>query len=119
MSAEVWYHGTRAGFLAGGLVLPRNETGAQPTRAPLNPGRRLPADQGSFVYMTRDLDVAWSYARAASGRGKPKVLVVRPLSQPQRDREHGPGTDTWRCTAATVSKVLRDAPPLKDRLTMI
>lgn len=109
-----WYHGTRAGFMAGGLVLPRNETGALPTTAPLNPGMRLPADQGEYVYMTRDLDVAWNYARASSGKGKPKVLVISPLDRPERDREHGPNTDAWRCKAATVVRVIRGADAYRE-----
>lgn len=90
-------------------MLPRNETGARPTAAPLSPGRTLPADQGNFVYLTRDLDVAWHYAKAAAGRGKPRVLVLTPLSQPERDPEHGPNTDAWRCQAATVSRVIQEA----------
>ena len=105
MSADVFFHGTRAGFKRGGLLLPREVTGRAPTAAPLSPGRALPADQAAFVYVTRDREVAEEYARHAAGRGRPKVLTVRPLGPLQRDPEHGPLTDAWRCDAATVLAV--------------
>jgi hypothetical protein len=57
------------------------------------------------VYLTRDPFVAERYAQHATGRGHPKVLTVQPVGIVERDPEHGPNTDAWRCEAATVEKV--------------
>lgn len=103
---EVWYHGTRAGFQGpGGVVLPRSQTRAAGTSAPLNPGMKQPEDAGQYVFITRDIEVARAYAEHASGRGAPKVLVVDPHGVVDRDPEHGYRTDAWRCPWATVKSV--------------
>lgn len=105
MGESIWYHGTRRGFTRGGVLLPRTDTGARGTTAPLNPGRTQPADAAGWVYVTRDHDVAQAYAEAAPGRGRPKVLTVQPHGDLTRDPEHGYATDAWRCRWATVLAV--------------
>ena len=103
MSEPTWFHGTRAGFRGhGGILLPKAQTQAEGTTAPLNPGMRSPDDAGHWCYITRDREVAEYYAEHAIGRGRPKVLVVQPHGLVERDVEHGPRTDAWRCEWATV-----------------
>jgi hypothetical protein len=70
----------------------------------VNPGQRSPGDAGRYVFVTRDRSVAKEYAKAASGRGVPKVLTVQPVGIVTRDPEHGPLTDAWRCEWAKVLK---------------
>jgi hypothetical protein len=103
---EAWYHGTRRGFRAGGVLLPRASHTGVPTTAPLNAGQEPPSDAGQWVYVTRDLDLAWVYAWHAVGRGKPKVLRVNPVGTLERDPEHSVRMDAWRCEFAPVRQVL-------------
>lgn len=58
------------------------------------------------MYVTRDLDLAWVYAYHATGRGRPKVLVVRPTGGLERDPEHSLRMDAWRTESAKVLRVL-------------
>lgn len=108
MSAPLLYHGTRAGFRGrGGLVLPGTDVGRHN-----HPGLEYRSD---WVYLTPDLDLAWLYAEAASGRGRPKVLVVRPGSGLLNDDSTLAGDDeqvSFRCTHAYVDRVLLD----RDRM---
>lgn len=108
MSLPILYHGTRRGFTNGGLLLPRATHGGKPTTAPLNPGQLPPPDQGEWAYLTTDLDLAWVYAWHSVGRGMPRVVKVTPLSDVERDPEHGLTTPAYRTRAATVCQVLRE-----------
>lgn len=98
------YHGTRAGFRGGGgLLLPGDHVGRD------NHG----LDRSNWVYVTPDLHLAWAYAQAARGRGKPKVLVVRPGSMLLHDDTTiGGGEEqvAFRCTHAFVDRVLTEPP---------
>ena len=75
MSPERWFHGTRAGFTKGGLLLPPSVTGRALTAALVTPGKARPEASNAFVYLTRDPFVAGRYAQHAAGRGRPKVLT--------------------------------------------
>lgn len=102
-----WFHGTRRGFRGGGgLLVPRSVHGSTPTGAPVNVGREALSDASQWVYLTRNLDLAWVYAWHASGRGKPKVLRVQPHGVIELDPEHSARMDAWRCEWATVQHVL-------------
>lgn len=57
-----WYYGTRRGFRPGGYLFPRSWHHGLGTTAPVNPGTTPPQDAGNWVYLTRDLNVAWVYA---------------------------------------------------------
>lgn len=62
------YHGTRAAFRRGGYVLSGDLVGKD------NHG----LGRSDTVYLTPDRKMAAMWARAAKGRGKPKVVTVRP-----------------------------------------
>jgi hypothetical protein len=87
-------------------VLPRSQHGGPGTAAPLNPGRRQPADAANYVYVSDDLVMAWVYAWQAPGRGRPRVLEVVPLGPLEQDPEHGAAAGAWRCEAARVTGIL-------------
>lgn len=97
------FHGTRRGFRAGGLLLPRSAHGGAPTSAP---GGQAPPGAAGYVYATEHLDLAWAYAFHAPGRGRPKVLRVGPLGPVTPDPEHSAAMAAWRCEAARVLEVL-------------
>ena len=101
----VFFHGTRRGFTPGGILLPRATHQGAATGAPLNPGHTAPAGADGWVYVTEDLNVAWAYAWAAPGRGRPKVLTVRAQGYVSPDPEHSPQMVAWRCEWATVLAV--------------
>lgn len=103
-----WYHGTRRGFTRGGVLIPRSHHGRTGTSAPTAPGRSSPASADQYVYLTRDLNLAWVYAWHAPGRGRPKVLVVAPHGDLEPDPEHSREMDAWRCDWATVRQVLTE-----------
>lgn len=107
-STDTWYHGTRRGFRAGGVLLPRSVHHSAATTAPVNPGQVALADAEDWVYITRNLDLAWVYAWHAVGRGKPKVLQVNPVGDLEPDPEHSTAMDAWRCEFATVKKVFAE-----------
>lgn len=99
------YHGTRAGFRgSGGLVLPGEQVGRHN-----HVGLEHRSD---WVYITPDLHLAWAYADVASGRGRPKVLVVRPGSGLLNDDSTIGGDEqiSFRCTHAHVVRVLTERP---------
>jgi hypothetical protein len=98
-----WYHGTRRPFGKGGIVMPRSFHGGKPTTAPTMPGRSPAADAADWVYVTEKEYLAWVYAWHAAGRGRPRVLTVRPTDI-HPDPEHAPGT-AWRCSSAFVDSV--------------
>lgn len=102
------YHGTRRGFSAGGYLFPRSHHGGAKTAAPVNEGRVELGDRDEWVYMTTSLDLAWAYAWAAPGRGRPKVLVVRPAGVIEPDPEHSPQMGAWRTEMAKVTSVLTE-----------
>jgi hypothetical protein len=102
----VFYHGTRRGFTRGGAVFPRQWHGGAGTSAPINPGQTSLVDAEGYVYLTNDLDLAWAYAWCAPGRGRPKVLILDPMSTPEPDPEHSTRMAAYRCSWARVSKVL-------------
>lgn len=99
------YHGTRRGFTRGGVVMPRTFHRASGTSAPVNSGHQPLADSGRWVYVTESIDLAWAYAFAAAGRGKPKVLEVAPRGEFEPDPEHSPAMRAWRCEWASVLRV--------------
>lgn len=101
-----FFHGTKAGFSRGGFLFPREWHGGTGTTAPVNSGREVSQDAVEWVYVTRDLALAWLYATHASGRGKPKVLVVAPYGTIEPDPEHSVRSDAWRCQSAKVKRVL-------------
>lgn len=84
-----FYHGTRRGFVVGGFVTPRSFHGGDGTFAPMVEGKESPPDAHRYVFATTDLHLAWAYAWAAPGRGKPKVLTIRPGGPVEPDPEHG------------------------------
>lgn len=93
------YHGTRAGFRGpGGLVLP----GAMLGRENHAQGR------SGVVYVTPDLDEAKLWAEASQGRGRAKVLQVRPMGIIGVDNStlNGEEHEGYTCEAATVVKVV-------------
>lgn len=100
----VLYHGTRAGFRAGGYLFPVDWHGSRPRAGHQEGGT-------AYVYMTTDLDLAWAYAEQTRGRGRPKVLIVQPLGPVEVD----PSTydyeeDQYRCReGAKVLKVIKEA----------
>ena len=99
-----FYHGTRRGFRPGGYVFPQSFHGEEGTSAPLTSGSQQPDDAGRWAYVTTSLELAWVYAWHAPGRGRPKVLVVRPAGL-QEDPEHSPYMQAFRCESARVLKV--------------
>lgn len=103
-----WYHGTRRGFTRGGLLIPASRHGGERTTAPLTEGATPQTGAENWVYMTTNIDLAWAYAFHASGRGKPKVLVLHPVSMPEPDPEHSSAMAAYRCEAATVTDVLTE-----------
>lgn len=105
MAGHEWFHGTRRGFTRGGLLLPRSQHGKAASTAPLQPGKEAVADAADWVYLTRNVDLAWAYAWAAPGRGRPKVLQVIPHGPLEPDDEHSPQMDAWRCAWAKVANV--------------
>lgn len=114
MSDEpVLYHGTRAGFRGkGGLVLPGMDVGRYN-----HPGLEYRSD---WVYVTPDLELAWDYAEACQGRGKPKVLVVRPNGMLYHDDSTLAGgyeQVSFRCESAIVAGVLTVRTETEDATT--
>lgn len=102
------YHGTRRPFKKGGLLLPRDVHGGASTSAPLN-GPAEPSAE-SWVYVTESLNLAWAYAYAAPGRGKPRVLRVHPMGRIEPDHEHSAEMCAWRCESAGVVAVYTIPP---------
>lgn len=111
------YHGTRKPFSKGGLVMPRTFHGSTGTTAPLKPGASPRPDSERFVYVTPSLMLAWVYAWSATGRGRPRVLTVKPLSDVWADPEHSADMEAYRCEAALVEAV--DLVPLVDEQTAV
>lgn len=76
----VLYHGTRAPFGKGGLVLPGSMVGRDNSRQGglINPltGEPWADGRNDMVYVTTDLDLAKEFARHCSGRGRAKVFEV-------------------------------------------
>lgn len=104
-----FFHGTRRGFGRGGYLFPRTFHGGEGTAAPVNSGQAPSADADGWVYLTEEIDLAWAYAYAAPGRGKPKVLEVEPYGVVEPDPEHGPRMKAWRCNgSARVVRVLTE-----------
>jgi hypothetical protein len=101
---ERLYHGTRAGFGAGGVLFP----GATPGVDRDNHG----LGRSEWVYVTPDLDLAKDYAEAASGRGRPKVLEVVPCGPLEVDDSTvgGEAQEAYRCEWAWVVRRVWIAP---------
>lgn len=105
----VFYHGTRRGFSRGGYLMPRSfHKNDDQTSAPLKDGRERSSDSDRYVYITTSKIVAWVYAWEAPGRGRPKVLTVRPMAEVYRDPEHGRDMNAYRCEIAKVIGVDKD-----------
>ncbi len=111
----VYYHGTRRGFTRGGYVAPRAFHKGEGTSAPLVEGREPPADSDQYVYCTTHLGLAWAYAWAAAGRGRPKVLTIQPGGHVEPDPEHGEEMAAFRISG--FCRVLAvDIEPVMDEL---
>lgn len=106
------YHGTRRPFRKGGLLLPRAHHGGAGSGAPTN--HAPPDDADQWCYATEEPLLAWAYAWAAPGRGKPRVLIVAPLDDPVPDPEHSPAMRAWRFGSGRVTDVLTD-PPITEQ----
>lgn len=103
------YHGTRRPFRSkGGLLLPRAHHGGAGSSAPTNSAP--PATAVDWCYGTEDVLLAWAYAWAAPGRGKPRVLLVQPFDVPTPDPEHSPAMRAWRFGSGRVVDILTDSP---------
>lgn len=94
-----FYHGTRAGFERGGLLLPVDVTAANQRPGHVPKGT-------AHVYVTTDRDLAEWYALNSKGRARPRILTVQPLGPltddaSPYDHEH----NQFRCEAATVVAV--------------
>lgn len=96
--APVFYHGTRTPFRRGGLVVPGVEVGKE------NHG----LGRSDRVYITRTIGLAQVYAEVATGRGRPRVVEVRPLGPVEVDDSTvmGAEQDAWSCESAVVVAVL-------------
>lgn len=83
------YHGTRAPFGKGGLVLPGALVDRDNARQGglVNPvtGEPWSTPRNDKVYVTTDLDLAKDFARHSAGRGKAKVFEVRYVGEIERD----------------------------------
>ena len=93
------YHGTRRGFRGpGGLVLPGDRFGTD------NHG----LSRSDVVYLTPDLDLAKDYAKAASGRGRAKVLEVMPHTPLMKDDStvNGEEQESYTCEWGRVVRVI-------------
>lgn len=98
-----FYHGTRTPFTRGGLLLP-----AETTRARMTPGLvGARGDEGQWVYVTTERALAIEFALLSRGRGKPRILTVRPLGGVQADPALFGGVErpAFRCEAAYVEAV--------------
>lgn len=74
------YHGTRAGFGRGGLVLPVALHGRRPRSG------HTGDDSTAYAYATPDREMAAFYAlNDRHGRGRPRVLTVTPLGPVEAD----------------------------------
>lgn len=110
-AAMILYHGTRRPFGKRGLLLPRSEHDGPGTNAPLNTGRTAWPDADTWCYATEHVELAWAYAYAAPGRGRPRVLIVSPLDEYiHRDPESSEESLCWRFKSAWVVEVLTDPP---------
>jgi hypothetical protein len=101
------YHGTRAGFRGkGGIVLP----GEMFQKDNHHLGR------SSWVYVTPDIDLAWSFAEASDGKGRPRVLMVRPIGKLEVDASTvaGENYEMYRCDSALVTQVLHSDVRFSD-----
>lgn len=101
--------------MKGGLLVPRNMHGGASTFAPLCEGREHLRGSENWVYVTTCQELAWAYAWAAAGRGKPRVLTVNPAGPLERDPEHSIDMEAYRCEAAFVVSVSTE--PLMDEMT--
>lgn len=97
-----YFHGTRASLTRGDVVLPRKEHGGPPTSGPLIPGGQRLLASDDYVYITRRHKLAWAYAHASGGRGKPIVLIVEPQGTVEPDPEHSTHMHAYRCKSAQV-----------------
>ena len=102
---RAYFHGTKASFKQGDVLLPRKEHGGAPTNAPLTPGgeRLLASDE--YVYVTRRYLLAWAYAHESGGSGDPVVLWVEPQGAIEPDPESSDHMYAYRCQSARVSLV--------------
>jgi len=91
------FHGTRAPFTQGGLVLPGETVGRE------NHG----LGRSDVVYVTPEFDLAQEYARVATGRGRARVVEVRPCSPLRVDDStvSGEEQESYSCEAARVLRV--------------
>lgn len=106
-----FFHGTKAAFMPGDILLPRREHGNAPTDAPLVPGGERLAASDEYVYVTRRYLLAWAYAHMSGGSGDPVVLVVDPQGEVERDPESSDDMHAYRCKSARVL-VVDDLVPI-------
>jgi len=99
---EAYFHGTKASFKPGDVLLPRTQHGSAPTNAPLTPGgvRRPASDE--YVYVTRRHLLAWAYAHKSGASGAPVVLWVERQGTIEPDPEHSAHMHAYRCESARI-----------------
>lgn len=108
MSDPVLYHGTRRGFRPGGILLPPDTTGHQPSTHGYTVPDGWVDDREQYVYVTTDIDIARDFAAQAPGRGRPKVLIVTPMTPVEKDPATigGHVAPTYRCGWARVDRII-------------
>jgi hypothetical protein len=96
------YHGTRAAFGPGGILLPAEETGA------VSNFPEMPPDRRGYVFVTSSLDLAWYFAEHCQGTNKPRVCVVVPHGGLIADWStvNGEEHESFACEWATVKRCL-------------
>ena len=95
----VFYHGTKAGFRGrGGLLLPGDLVGKD----------NWHLKRSQFAYITTEIQLAYFYAYACKGRGRPKVLIVKPISQIENDNSFlfDDLQAAYTCSGAIVQKTI-------------
>jgi hypothetical protein len=90
-----WYHGTRAGFGPGGYLMPGDQVGK-------NNFEDTAGADNTRVYVTPNIEWAKIFALASKGRGKPKVLEVRPYDLVPASTDD----EEFACSMAKVLKVV-------------
>ena len=79
MDEIVLYHGTRRGFMRGGLLMP-----VRFHRSEQRSGH-VGIDSTDYAYVTTERDLAVSYAMQSKGRAAPRLLICRPINEIEVD----------------------------------
>lgn len=92
------------------MIYPQGDHGAGRSKAPMMPGAERRPDADDWVYVTTDINGAWLYAYDSTVDGEPAVYSVFPLSDIERDPEHGSRMPAYRCRSAVVLGADRQPP---------